>query len=160
MLGYLHYGTGAGAGVVATTTHEGIANAIRARFKALIASPNSIKVKYDNFLRVVDKNGTEWDQPQDEIWAKVEVHEADSRQVALGNQKGFRTAGVMLARLYGPLGLGDKTLRVLADKIVSNFRCVTENSIVWRSPSIRIFGRIEGWWMVNVSCPWYRDTLT
>ena len=77
-----------------------------------------------------------------------------------------RHTGVAIAQIFSVLGKGTREATILADRIVSKFRSVTDslsvagNSVVFKTPSISSVGRSGSqWWQINVSCPYYADEI-
>lgn len=133
---------------------ESTANTIRSRFNTLIATAQSLATQYDN---------QDYTLPDATMWCRLTVLPGESAQVSIGApaSRRFRTAGVMTAQLFGPLGLGDKALLAMADQIVSAFRAVTVSGVTFETPSIINRGRNnqQNVWQVNVECPFRTDEL-
>jgi len=131
--------------------HETLHNTIRKRFKDQVETPQSIKVAYDNapFVR-----------PNNAIWARWSILTGVSFQASTGGQTNrFRTSGVAIAQIFGPIEAGDKAILVIVDVIKSAFRRVTDTGVVFKTPSVITLGRMENEWQINVQCPFYADDI-
>lgn len=132
-------------------------NVAKSRFEQNVQLPFELEVEYDN--------GPLLTPPDDAIWARVKIVDGDGEQLSLGSSKHFRTMGLMIVQLFGPLGTGDADLREIADQIATGvdgnginlFRSVKADGLTWRTPSVTNVGRSENWWQINVTCPFYYE---
>lgn len=123
-----------------TTT---ITNAIRSRFKTQIADVYSLTTQYDN-----------QDMAKPSLpWCRLSILDGESFQTQIVS--GYRTAGVMIAQLFYPLGTGDKDARIMAGHIDTAFKSVALSGIQFQTPSVKVIGRRDDSWQVNVTCPFY-----
>lgn len=133
-----------------------VADAIRSRYALLIEEAETVKTQYDN---------EEWSdtKPKPEIsetWVRFNILDGESRQVSIGrpSQQRERMFGVAVAQVFGPVGKGDKELRLLAGKIKKIFtRAKTAEGVVYQTPSVIPMGRDGPWYQFNVRCPFYAD---
>lgn len=125
--------------MITTTT----TNAIRSRFKAQIADPHSLVTQYDN------QDMAKPDLP----WCRLSILDGESFQTEI--VRGYRTAGVMIAQLFYPLGTGDKAARIMAAHIEDAFKSVSISGTQFQTPSVKTIGRRDDSWQVNVTCPFY-----
>jgi len=145
------------------------ANAMRARWKTKVvdlqtvvpATVGGLVTKYDNFIKPIDKDNDEVDQPDNQVWATFSIVEAIREQRTLGNSPDYRTTGTCFIQLFAPASTGEVTVRTLADFVVDAFSRVTDTGVTFRTPTIRPVGRREAgdWWQLNVSCPFYYDEI-
>jgi hypothetical protein len=70
-----------------------------------------------------------------------------------------RRSGVVLFSLFQKAEEGDGTLDALADEVEKAFRRTTIDGIVFRTPYTNTIGRVGSEWQVNVTCPFYTDTI-
>jgi hypothetical protein len=106
-------------------------------------------------------------QPDDEMWVRWNVTMGESSRVDFGaSTNRNRHTGVAIAQIFAVLGKGTRDATILADRIVSKFRSVTDslsvsgNSVVFKTPSVTTVGRSDSqWWQLNVSCPFYADEI-
>ena len=133
-------------------TEVEIQNAIRTRFKTLVADVRNLPTQYDNHA---------FDNPDNKLWCRLTINFGDSSQKSFGNtgNRRFRNIGVVTAQLFGPLGVGDKTISETAVAIKAAFRGVSDSSVVYRTPSIKRIGRVGSKWQINVNCPFYADDI-
>ncbi len=134
-------------------SYEGIANTIRSRFKTLIAEVQSLPIQYDN---------QDFKIPDNRLWARCNIKFGESRQVSIGGGASgnrFRHVGLLMVQLFQPLDRGDKAALALADGIAGTFRGVTVSGVTFRTPSVQNVGRVNGWWQVNVDCPFCADQI-
>lgn len=132
--------------------HSAIANAIRSRFKTLVADTKSLPTQYDN-QAFTPTSGT--------AWARVTVLFGESAQVSFGGPLGrrSRTVGVLMVQVFSPVDKGDGDLLTLAGEIATAFKGVTDTGVHFRIPSVRRAGRSDAEYQVNVECPFYADDL-
>lgn len=136
-------------------SHQTIATIIKEYFDKEISFPENLTTLYDN-------DGEDIPSSINLIWARLTVREGESLQRSIGAPvKNYRTTGFTFVQLYSEIGVGDDSIRKLADTIKSKFTTTTiKECVVFRTPSINPIGRIQGWWQVNVNCPFYFDNLT
>lgn len=133
---------------------ETLHNAIRSRFQTQVETPNSYLVQYDNAVQPDVKTAA--------AWIRFTVLPAGSEQVSLGSSAGnrrHRTVGAAIAQIFTTIEQGDKAALVIADKIVAAFQTVTASGVTYREPNVSVIGLSNSWWQVNVTCPFYADTI-
>jgi len=130
------------------TTH----NAVNSRFKTQVADTQSVATIYDNFPG---------DPPVDTIWVRWSVRQAVASQVSFsGASSGrFRHPGLAIAQIFVPVDSGTQDGIQLADIIKAAFRAVTVASVTYQTPYFTQVGVTDGWWQMNVSCPFYFDEV-
>lgn len=132
-------------------TSEQLANTIQARFAARVAAPQSLATIYDNDPTPPPADGS--------LWCRFTVLDGASRRVTVG-VKEYRTAGVAIAQLFGPLGEGTHTQRQIADAIVSAFQDQTAGGVWYGVPTVSNIGKTsQGNYQINVTCPFQADSV-
>lgn len=127
---------------------EALHNAIRSRFKTEVADKNAgLVVIYDNAP----------DPDKDALWVRFTVLEGDANQQSLGPPRKFRTVGVAVGQVFALVDTGDRKALQVADKIKLAFRAISAGGVTYRTPSVKNVGRVDRWWQVNVTCPFYAD---
>ncbi len=141
---------------MSSTTISEATNAIRSRFDTEVAQSLPITTVYDN---------QDEDTPENDEWVRFSVRWADAVQREFGEKKSFRSRGVAVAQVFVPLGKGDGRALEIADAIVVALRAVSVQEIVtFRTPQVQYVGRTSRsdggeHWQVNVSCPFFSDTV-
>jgi len=108
--------------------------AVRARFIAEVATPNSLVVVYDN--GPVPATTT----PR----AVVTVSIGDEQQLTMGGARKFRATGELEAQLFVPRERGDAALLALAQDVLDAFQGVTINSPLVRfTPPPSLVGAVD-----------------
>lgn len=132
-------------------TFEQIQAAIRTKFKTL-ADSNALATAYDN---------NTFDPASKPLWCRLTIKPGQSEQMSIGapGANRFRNPGVMFAQLFVPDGTGDKVILAMADIIANGFRSVAVTGITYMTPSITTVGRTEKWYQVNVTVPYYSDSI-
>jgi hypothetical protein len=121
---------------------------IEARFKNNWASTTS--VKYDN----VDFTPT-----PGESWVEIQVHTGDQIPVSLGGVSAtlYRGVGIISINIHTALNIGSQTGKNLADTAAAIFRGQTFSGITCRGANISRLGESNGWYVYNMSVPYFRD---
>jgi len=107
----------------------------------------------------------EFTPPPKASWLQVTILSADAAQVELGADRVVhRHPGIVTVQVFSPANWGDKTALDLADSVAALFRRATRSyaggSIVFRTPSVRVIGKVDGGsFQVNVNVPFVRDHL-
>jgi|TARA_R110000824_G_scaffold210984_1_gene396858 hypothetical protein len=137
-------------------SHQKLQDVVRKRFSDEFS--DEYIVCYDN---------APFEQPDDEMWVRWSVTTGESFRADIGaSTSRNRHTGVAIAQIFTVLGKGTRESLILADRIVSKFRSVTDtvsvsgNSVVFKTPSVTTVGRSGSqWWQINVSCPYYADEI-
>ena len=133
-----------------------IASAVRSKFKSDVADPKGLPTQYDNRMS---------NQPEGDgkTWCRLTVLPGNSNQATAVNSTSggqmFRSSGVFVAQLFTSLDAGDEGILTLADDVAKAFRATTHQGVTFRTPSVSRVGRAGKWWQVNVTVPWYADSL-
>jgi hypothetical protein len=120
--------------------------AIEARFNTNWAS--TTPVKYDN----VDFTPT-----PGENWIELQIHNGDQIPVSLGGTVNYRAIGIISINVHTALNIGSQTGKNLADTAAAIFRGKTFSTITCRGAPITRLGESNGWFVYNVSIPYFRD---
>ena len=91
-------------------------------------------------------------------FAELFVIEIDNRRADIGTSTPLhRTTGLISVNIHTKLGIGTNTGRALADTAAAVFRDASFSGIICRSPLVLNVGEIESWYIVNMTCEFYRD---
>lgn len=132
-----------------------IANAIRGRFAAQVATPQTLTTVYDN----VPKSTI----PTSGRWCRFVVLFGVQTQVAFAGVGGrrFRTIGQAIAQVFEPIGVGDGAQLAVVEAIQDAFRSVSLSAtafITFDPPYVASAPiREDSWWMVPVAIPFRAD---
>lgn len=118
------------------------------------AAALGVHTQNDNHVRTSPDDGS--------LWVRLSVRPGESEQRELGgatNAVRQRTIGVVIAQVFAPIDVGDKSARDLAELIRAVFSRKRDGMVQFRVPSIQTIGRRDNWWQVNVTCPFYEDEV-
>lgn len=123
--------------------------AIEARFAA---NWSSTRVKYEN---------TQFEQPRT-AWVALYILNGEGKQISLGDDPLHRYAGVIMVQIHVPESSGTQTGRAYADTIAAIFRRQqfsngSSGTITCRTPYISSIAGRDGWYQINLACPYQRD---
>lgn len=125
--------------------------AIESRFAA---NWTTTRIKYEN---------TQFEQPKT-AWVALFILNGDGQQISLGLSPNplHRYVGVIMVQIFLPESSGTQTGRAYADTIASVFRRAqfsngSSGTITCRTPSISPGNLRDGWFQINVTCPFQRD---
>jgi hypothetical protein len=107
-------------------------------------------VKYDN---------VNFTPTPDTSWVEIQVHNGDQIPVSLGGVTAtlYRGVGIISINIYTALNIGSQTGKDLADTAAAIFRGQTFSTITCRGANIQRLGESNGWFVYNVSIPYFRD---
>lgn len=134
-----------------------IAGAIRSRFATLVATPLGMPTAHDNVPFTPPATGR---------WCRMTVLFGLQSGADFGAaSKRYRTAGVAMAQLYEPLGIGDGAQLDVAEAIQDAFRGVTVTGpphIAFQPPYVSAPPARDdgGYWQVVVSIPFRADEFS
>ena len=136
-------------------TQAEIHNAIRARFDTQVADVLDLTTIYDN-----DPTPAPTDNS---MWCRLTILGGQSRRVTLGTKE-YRTPGVVIVQLFGPLDRGDSELLTAADSIVTAFRSVQITGIRFEGEAGEVaspqrMGVNESQYQINVEIPFVAGDL-
>lgn len=84
---------------------------------------------------------------------------SQSIQASIGSPALYRHPGSISINVRTRLQVGSKQGRVYADTLSGIFRGKEFDGITCRAPKVTRLGEIEGWFVLNVSIPFYRDEV-
>lgn len=99
------------------------------------------------------------DKYDDAAYIEPRVARQPAFNTDLGTDRRVRHPGLLTINVRTRLGEGDKEAMELADKAAALFRNVTFSGITFRAPTVRDFGRDDGMYLVQVDCPFWRDSI-
>jgi len=113
-----------------------------------IADTHDLVVRYDNDIRKTPSSG---------LWCKCNVDFDDSKQKEIGVNS-YRNTGIFTIEIYYPIKMGLWSILRLVDIIVASFtEEVINDSVKFKTPSIKNIGRIKDNYQMNIICPFYID---
>jgi len=98
-------------------------------------------------------------------WARWQVREGETRQVALGiggvPTRRFRTPGLVIVSIFVPPGSGIMRVREIADDVATIYRDVKipSDRIICRAPRFEDVGPTGAWYQGLVIAPFFFDLL-
>lgn len=135
-----------------------IAAAIRSRFATEVATPNTLQVAHDN---------APFTPPASGRWARLTVLFGVQTGADFGAaSKRYRTAGVAMAQLFEPIGIGDGAQLALVSDVQDAFRGVSlpgPPHIAFQPPYVSAPpARDEqgGYWLTVVTIPFRADEFS
>lgn len=123
---------------------------------------NAIRTRWDaNFAAYPTQHDNQGDftKPNDALWVRFNVRSGQTAQVSIGEQKRFRTAGVVIAQVFVPAHDGTGTAMLLADLVDTYFRAVTASGVTYLTPSVEHVGLSGAYWQTNITIPFRADAL-
>lgn len=140
--------------MVASNQFDDERKVIEKRFKALWATLGKTKIKYEN---------VSWEEPkEDKTWVALTIITADATQVGLGDNALARYGGTVIIQVFQKERTGTGDAQRLAGQAADIFRrleiCEDESGLLrFRIPSKVPVGLNNGWFQINVNCPYFRD---
>jgi hypothetical protein len=121
---------------------------ITSRFKTNWGS--TTPVKYDN-VDFTPTPGT--------TFVEFEIHNGSQMPVSLGGDDDtlYRGVGIISINIHTALNIGTQTGKNLADTAAAIFRGQTFLGIICRGADVTRLGESNGWFVHNVSIPFFRD---
>lgn len=130
-------------------TYAELHNTINGRFKAQVATPQSLTTIYD---------GDPTDPPTDgSRWCRFYVVDGDAHRITCGVKR-YRLVGYFNARLHWPVSTGIDGPMDMVDAIVSAFRAQTVGGVRYGTPYPQIQGREGEYEIIDIICPFRADT--
>jgi len=123
---------------------EAVANTIRTRFRTEVAGDLSLPTQYDN---------APFSKSENVKWCRFTVKPGQSAQIGCTgpNSRPYRTVGVCIAQLFGPVDKGDKDLWEIADSVIAAFRGESVSGVVFGDYNVNNIGRVDNEWQMNVT---------
>ena len=97
-------------------------------------------------------------QPPNRPWVRVTVQHGETKRAAVWPEF-YRTPGVIYTQIFVPANIGARKALELADTASGIWRGQQFSSIHCLAPSVNDVGISNGWYQVNVVCPFYHDEL-
>ncbi len=116
------------------------------------AYPEGLALQYDNAPDV--------DQRNRKKWARVSLRNGVSFKVSTGTPNRFRHPGIILWNVFTKLNSGDNEAYKIADFISAVFQNTRVNDVHYKTVSVSFAGVDNGWYQVNVECPYYFDEIS
>jgi len=127
---------------------------LETRFSTLWPTLGNTKVRYENIP---------WTEPKTEkTWVAFTIVTAEAEQVSLGDSARSRYGGSVIIQVFQKERTGTGDALRLAGQAADIFRrleiCEDESGLIrFRIPSKVTVGINNGWFQVNVNCPYFRD---
>lgn len=123
---------------------------IESRFQTQWGS--TTPVAYDN-IEFTPVSGT--------AYVRLHISTGDQIPVSLGGigATQYRGVGTISVNIYIPLNIGGQTGKDLADTAAAIFRGQTFSGITCRGAEVTDLGERNGWYVYNVSIPFFRDEI-
>lgn len=90
-------------------------------------------------------------------WVRFIDQNASGNRAALGNNPLYRYRGIVTIQVFVKPNVGQNRALSLADNVTALFRDQVISGIHFGVPQITKIGIRDGWYQVNVICPYYRD---
>lgn len=97
--------------------------------------------------------------PPDNPWFRATILYGKSFQASMGQQRVFRTPGILEIQVFVPQNEGSHRRDELADIVVAGFRAATLTNARFRVPFVTPVGLSDVWFQTNVSCPFWVDDV-
>ena len=108
----------------------------------------------------IAKPNTRFEPPARAPYVEVRINRQTAFNAAIGSAIRVRHPGLLTLVVRVPVNSGDGLAIDIADDLASVFRNVRiDGSIQFRAPTVRDFGPSEGWYVVHVDCPFYRNSV-
>lgn len=108
-----------------------------------------------NFVPPKDANG----KPKAYARFSIASDPLGAAQITLGTTATHRHTGIVFVSVFVPLDDGEVAALTLADTAAAIFRGQSTSGITFRSPSVVQVGPDGAYYQVNVSAPFWRDTI-
>lgn len=105
---------------------------------------------------------TAYEPTQGESYLQPVVNRQEAFNSDMGPTKNVRYPGLLTGNIRTPLNKGDGPALTLAETFAALFRNVAVDGLHFRAPTIRPVGpdpSNDGWYLVQVDCPFWRDTI-
>jgi hypothetical protein len=92
-------------------------------------------------------------------WVRISALPASANQISMGSNPYFRYRGLVAVQIFTKPGMGSLRSSQLADYVTAVFRSKNIGGIQFGVPAATRIGTVNGWYQVNVNCPYYREEL-
>lgn len=106
---------------------------------------------------VVEYENQYYDKADLQEWTRLRVLPASANQASLGNNPLFRYRGIVVVQIFIRAGIGAGRAKALADDASDIFRNLVLGRIHFGVPEATSMGTTDGWYGLNVDCPYYRE---
>jgi len=90
---------------------------------------------------------------------ELAIVNGESKQISLGSPALYRHPGVISINVRTRLQIGSSTAKKHADTIGGIFRGQEFGGITCRAPRVSRVGEVDGWFVYNVSIPFFRNEV-
>lgn len=90
-------------------------------------------------------------------WVRFVDQNASGNRAALGNNPLYRYRGIVTVQIFVKPNVGQKRVSDLIDNLTTLFRDQVISGVNFGVPHPTKIGIRDGWYQVNVLCPYYRD---
>lgn len=98
--------------------------------------------------------------PTGRAWCRVQFFGLEASRASLGAPAVYRHPALLIVSVFVPLGEGSGNAYTFADALCAAFRGVTaDTGIRYRAPTVTDIGERDGFYQVNVTVPFVRDTI-
>ena len=100
-----------------------------------------------------------FDTPSEEAWCRVSIREGTGDFLTIGPSSIDRHTGLVYIQVFVPVFEGDTRGRILADLAAGRFRKKKSSNVTFKVPYFDVVGIKDGWWCINVICPYFLDEV-
>ena len=124
------------------------------RFELLWPTLGDTRIKWEN---------APWDEPEDdETWVAFSVVTTDGNLIGIAEEALVRYGGLVIIQVFQKERTGTGKANILAGQAADVYRrleiCEDESGLLrFRIPSKVTVGLNNGWFQINVNCPYIRD---
>ena len=126
---------------------------------SFVLEQSSIEIEFSNnwpHTQIARDNVSFSPQGLDE-WVRFSDLNADAKQASLGNNPLFRYRGMVVIQIFTKVNSGAARALELSDYVTGIFRSKKIGDVQFQVPAVTRIGPRDGWYQVNVDCPYYRD---
>ena len=120
---------------------------------------STVQMEFKNnwpYTAIAYDNETFSPQGLDE-WVRFTDLNAGGKQASLGNNPLYRYRGMVVVQIFVKPNTGPARFLRLADYVTGIYRSKRIGSTQFGVPAVTRIGPRDGWYQVNVDCPYYRD---
>lgn len=109
-----------------------------------------------NFTRIAHDN-EQFDPQSLTEYVRITDNKVGGRQASLGDNPLYRYRGIVTVQVFVKPNIGTARSMALCDNVTPIFRSARIGQIQFQVPYPVVVGNRDGWYQVNVICPYYRD---
>ncbi|RTL04573.1 hypothetical protein EKK58_10255 [Candidatus Dependentiae bacterium] len=132
--------------------YEQARKAIQGFFSSNFTALNANKIAWDNVAFQIPKTK--------EAWIRFSIQNNISGYKSFGKSKLTRREGIIFIQIFTPENTETLQASQLTDSITSIFETKLLGGVTFQSPDAREAGISEGWFQINISVPFYFDSIT